>query len=40
MSPRREDGSEKREGKDKVLRIKERINNGAAEARRNESNKK
>jgi hypothetical protein len=39
MSPRREGGSEKRAEKDKVLRIKGRINNGPAEARRKESNK-
>ena len=39
MSPPREGGSEKRAEKDKVLRIKGRINNGPVEARRKESNK-
>jgi hypothetical protein len=40
ISPRRQGGREKRAEKDKVLRIKERINNGPPEARRKESNKK
>jgi len=39
MSPRSEGGSKKRAEKDIMLRIKERINNGPAEARRKESNK-
>jgi hypothetical protein len=40
MSPRREGSRVKGAEKDKVLRIKERINNGPAEAWRKESNKK
>jgi len=38
MSPRREGGRKRRAEKDVMLRIKERINNGSAEARRKESN--
>jgi hypothetical protein len=38
ISPPREDGNEKKAEKDKVLRIKEKINNGPAEVRRKESN--
>lgn len=40
INPRREGGREKIAEKDKELRIKERINNGPAEARRKESSKK